>query len=97
MIYLQLHVYLVNKDQGIDLIQLEASNSLTNLKSSKIALKHLAESVHHEKVIRGNNTAFMKTQCHTSITMTSVRTKVGYETCTENVHHQHLTKTIRPS
>jgi len=42
LIYLQLHVCLVNKDQGIDLIQLEASNSLTNLKSSKIALKHLA-------------------------------------------------------
>jgi len=39
----------------------------------------------------------MKTQCHTSITMTSVRTKVGNETCTENVHHEHLTKTRKPS
>ena len=38
---LQLHVCLVNKDHGIDLIQLEASNSLTNLKCSEIASKHL--------------------------------------------------------
>jgi len=38
----------------------------------------------------------MKTQSHTSITMTSVRTKVGNETCTENVHHEHLTKTMKP-
>ena len=36
----------------------------------------------------------MKTHCHTSITMISVRTKVGNENCAENVYHEHLTKTI---
>ena len=29
--------------------------------------------------------------------MTSVRTEVGNETCSENVHHEHLTKTIKPT